>query len=97
MKSAVRVTKQLAQQAMQTSTPTLSAVAAAAASKVIGLKVDGHSVKVARGATILDAIKKSKSNVPMLCFHPEFDPKAVCELRRIVLDGFFFKSEAFII
>jgi ATP-dependent protease ClpP protease subunit len=89
MKSAVRVTNQLARQAMQTSAPAVSAVAAAAASEAIGLKVDGHSVKVARGATILDAIKKSKSNVPTLCFHPEFDPKAVCELCRISLDGFF--------
>ena len=79
MKSAVQVTKHLAQKAMQTAAPAVSAVASAAISELIGLKVDGHPVKVARGATLLDAIKKTKSHVPTLCFHPEFDPKAVCE------------------
>ena len=52
---------------------------AAAATALIGLKVDGRSVKVAEGATLLDAINKSGSHVPTLCFHPEFEPKAVCE------------------
>ena len=79
MKSAVQVTKYLAQKAMQTAAPAVSAVASAAVSELIGLKVDGHPVNVARGATLLDAIKKTKSHVPTLCFHPEFDPKAVCE------------------
>jgi len=79
MKNAVQVTKQLAQKAMQTATPAVAAVASAAVSELIGLKVDGHPVNVARGATLLDAIKKTKSHVPTLCFHPEFDPKAVCE------------------
>jgi hypothetical protein len=79
MKNAVQVTKQLAQKAMQTAAPAVAAVASAAVSELIGLKVDGHPVNVARGATLLDAIKKTKSHVPTLCFHPEFDPKAVCE------------------
>lgn len=51
----------------------------AAASALIGLKVDGHPVQVKEGATLLDAINKSGSHVPTLCYHPEFEPKAVCE------------------
>ena len=51
----------------------------AAATALIGLKVDGHSVQVKEGATLLDAINKSGSHVPTLCYHPEFEPKAVCE------------------
>ena len=47
------VTKQLAQKAMQTAAPALSAVASSAASELIHLKVDGHPVKVAPGATML--------------------------------------------
>ena len=51
----------------------------AAATALIGLKVDGHPVQVKEGATLLDAINKSGSHVPTLCYHPEFEPKAVCE------------------
>ena len=51
----------------------------AAASALIGLKVDGHQVQVKEGETLLDAINKSGSHVPTLCYHPEFEPKAVCE------------------
>ena len=69
IKNAVQVTKTIAKQS----------ATAAAATALIGLKVDGHPVKVAKGATMLDAINKSGSHVPTLCFHPEFKPKAVCE------------------
>ena len=51
----------------------------AVATALIGLKVDGHPVQVKEGATLLDAINKSGSHVPTLCYHPEFEPKAVCE------------------
>lgn len=81
----------MAQNAKQAAAPALSTVASAAASDFIRLKVkvDGHPIEVAPGATMLDAIKKSKSRVPTLCFHPEFDPKAVCEWRRIFIDEKF--------
>lgn len=81
MINAVQITKHMAQNAKQVAAPALSTVASAAASELIRLKVkvDGHPIEVAPGATMLDAIKKSKSRVPTLCFHPEFDPKAVCE------------------
>jgi NADH-quinone oxidoreductase subunit G len=81
----------MAQNAKQAAAPALSTVASAAASDFIRLKVkvDGHPIEVAPGATMLDAIKKSKSRVPTLCFHPEFDPKAVCEWRRIFFDEKF--------
>ena len=62
--------------------------AAAAANALIGLKVDGHPVQVNKGSTLLDAINKSGSHVPTLCFHPEFKPKAVCEY--LVCNTVFF-------
>ena len=69
IKNAVQVAKSIGKQ---------TAVKAAAAS-LIGLIVDGHPVKVAKGSTLLDAINKSGSHVPTLCYHPDHEPKAVCE------------------
>ena len=71
--NAVQVTKNIV--AKQT-----PAITNAAATAMIGLKVDGRSVQVPKGATLLDAINKSGSHVPTLCHHPEFEPKAVCKL-----------------
>ncbi len=61
--NAVQVTKNIV--AKQT-----PAIANAAATAMIGLKVDGRSVQVPKGATLLDAINKSGSHVPTLCYHP---------------------------
>ena len=57
---------------------------AAVATALIGLKIDGHPVQVAKGATLLDAINKSNSHVPTLCYHPEFEPRAMCECTSLV-------------
>ena len=69
IKNAVKVTKNIAGR-----TPV-----AAAATALIGLKVDNRPINVERGATLLDAINKAGSHVPTLCYHPEFEPRAVCE------------------
>eukprot|EP00970_Alexandrium_tamarense_P011967 scaffold2642_cov293-Alexandrium_tamarense.AAC.4 len=52
----------------------------AIANSLVSLRVDGRPVKVAEGATLLDAINTSGSHVPTLCYHPEFQPKAVCRM-----------------
>mmetsp|Transcript_10944 Transcript_10944/g.24104 ORF Transcript_10944/g.24104 Transcript_10944/m.24104 type:complete len:748 (-) Transcript_10944:27-2270(-) len=52
----------------------------AIANALVSLRVDGRPVKVAEGATLLDAINTSGSHVPTLCYHPEFQPKAVCRM-----------------
>ena len=77
----VQVTKTIASKQI----PAVTAVVSTATSSLINLKVDGHSVKVSEGSTILDAINNSGSHVPTLCYHPEFEPKAVCKLYDIVL------------
>ncbi|KAL9188838.1 hypothetical protein ACHAXT_007216 [Thalassiosira profunda] len=60
---------------------------AAVATALIGLKVDGHPVQVAKGATLLDAINKSNSHVPTLCYHPEFEPRAMCRMCLVDVRG----------
>ena len=72
----VQVTKTIASKQIPTIT---AAISTATTSSLINLKVDGHSVQVPEGSTLLDAINISGSHVPTLCYHPEFEPKAVCE------------------
>ena len=71
----VQVTKTIASKQI----PAVTAAISTATSSLINLKVDGHAVQVPKESTILDAINKSGSHVPTLCYHPEFEPKAVCE------------------
>jgi len=78
----VQVTKTIASKQIPAVTAALST--ATRSSSLINLKVDGQNVQVKEGSTILDAIKKSGSHVPTLCYHPEFEPKAVCKLYDIV-------------
>lgn len=73
-RAAVEVTKAFAKQAP-------------AAAALIGLQVNGRAVEVAQGATLLDAIKKSGSHVPTLCYHPEFEPRAVCRMCLVDVEG----------
>lgn len=73
-KAAVQVTKAIAKQAP-------------AASALIGLQVNGRGVQVAEGSTLLDAINKSGSHVPTLCYHPEFEPRAVCRMCLVDVEG----------
>ena len=73
----VQVTKTIASKQIPAIT---AAISTASRSSLINLKVDGHAVQVPKESTILDAINNSGSHVPTLCYHPEFEPKAVCEL-----------------
>jgi len=73
-KAAIEVTKIIAKQ-----TP--------AAAALIGLEINGRAIQVAQGSTLLDAIKKAGSNVPTLCYHPEFEPRAVCRMCLVELEG----------
>lgn len=49
--------------------------------------IDGKSVRVARGATILDAARKAGTWVPTLCHHRVMEPPATCRLCMVELDG----------
>ena len=74
--AAIKVTKVIAQQAP-----------AAVANALVNLRVDGRAVQVEKGATLLDAINKSGSHVPTLCYHPEFEPRAVCRMCLVDVKG----------
>lgn len=48
--------------------------------------IDGHSVEVERGATVLDAAKKAGIWIPTLCYHPALSSEALCRLCMVELD-----------
>ena len=75
----VQVTKTIASKQIPAVTAAISTASRSSSSSLVNLKVDGHSIQVPEGSTILDAINNSGSHVPTLCYHPEFEPKAVCE------------------
>lgn len=77
------VTSQVAQQAPAA---VATAVSSAVAS-LINVQVNGRPVQVEEGSTLLDAIDKSGSHVPTLCYHPEFEPRAACRLCLVDVEG----------
>jgi NADH dehydrogenase/NADH:ubiquinone oxidoreductase subunit G len=48
--------------------------------------IDGRSVEVEKGATILDAAKKAGIWVPTLCHHPSVSASASCRICMVELD-----------
>lgn len=52
------------------------------APKLVKATINGRSVKVPKGATILEACKAAtvKVRVPTLCYHPKFKAEAVCRM-----------------
>jgi NADP-reducing hydrogenase subunit HndD len=61
--------------------------AKAAAKVFVTLHVNGVPVQVVRGANLLQAIQKSGSHVPTLCYHPEFKARAVCRMCLVDVEG----------
>lgn len=54
---------------------------------MIHLTVNGRSVEVDEGATLLDAASKAGVHVPTLCHHPRLPARAVCRMCLVELEG----------
>jgi bidirectional [NiFe] hydrogenase diaphorase subunit len=48
--------------------------------------IDGHKVRVKKGATVLDAAKKAGVWIPTLCYHPAVAGDAACRICMVELD-----------
>ena len=55
--------------------------------RTIEIKIDGKTVSVAEGSTILDAAKKLGIDTPTLCFLESLTPVNVCRLCVVELEG----------
>ena len=53
----------------------------------LAIEIDGHSVEVEQGATILDACRQAGRDVPTLCFLETLTPVNVCRLCVVELQG----------
>ncbi len=49
-------------------------------SETINLTIDGQSVTVPKGTTILDAAASVGVEIPTICYHPSLTPPAICRL-----------------
>lgn len=54
---------------------------------MIRLTIDGLSVEVEEGATLLEAARKLDIHIPTLCFHPDQNVKANCRICVVEAEG----------
>jgi predicted molibdopterin-dependent oxidoreductase YjgC len=54
---------------------------------LVTLEVDGQTVEVPEGATLLEAIRALGKNIPTLCYHPVLEPIGVCRICVVEVEG----------
>ena len=64
-----------------------NSTARATANRDVTLEIDGTSVSVREGATILDACRKLGVDTPTLCYLETLAPVNVCRVCVVELDG----------
>lgn len=53
----------------------------------ITLTIDGEKVQAAKGATILEAIRSTGKDVPVICLHPATTPEGICRQCVVEVEG----------
>lgn len=53
----------------------------------VEVKINGKAVQVGKDATILEAARLAKVNIPTLCVHPDLEPWAACGLCVVKVEG----------
>lgn len=54
---------------------------------MIKITIDGHTIEVEEGTTILEAATKININIPRLCYHPKITPFGGCRLCIVEIKG----------
>ena len=54
---------------------------------MIKAKINGISVEVEKGTTILEAARKAQIKIPTLCKHPDLPPSAGCGICIVKIKG----------
>src|SRR5207237_2112475 len=65
----------------------VTAVSISAPKRVVELTVDGRTVRVTEGSTILDACKRLGIDTPTLCYADTLTPVNVCRVCVVELEG----------
>ena len=51
------------------------------------VKVDGRTIVLSEGMTVLDAVKKAGINLPTFCYQPELTPFGSCRMCMVEIEG----------
>ena len=54
---------------------------------MVNVTIDGLSISVPEGTTVLQAAKQLNIKIPTLCFHPDQDVKANCRICVVEIEG----------
>ncbi len=57
------------------------------ADDLIQLSIDGETITVARGVTLLDAAKQANIDIPLICYHEATTPNGLCRICVVDVDG----------
>jgi predicted molibdopterin-dependent oxidoreductase YjgC len=55
--------------------------------KMISLVIDGNSVKVNKGTTIMEAASSLGITIPVICYHPGTTPEGICRQCVVEVEG----------
>jgi len=53
----------------------------------VTLRIDGRSVEVPKGTTVLKAAERLGIVIPRFCFHPAFEPEGSCRMCLVEIEG----------
>ena len=60
---------------------------AKASGTMVGITIDGHSIEVPIGSTILDAAKELGIRIPTLCYHEDLCLAGICRVCLVEIEG----------
>ena len=55
--------------------------------ETIQLELDGQTLEVAKGATLLDAAEQAGVDIPVICYHEATTPNGLCRICVVDVDG----------
>ncbi len=54
---------------------------------MVEILIDGRTLSVAEGTTVLEAAKRAGIDIPHFCYHPAFPPDGSCRMCLIEVEG----------
>ncbi len=58
-----------------------------AAAPIVKLTIDGTETEALQGSLLIDAINRTNTKVPQVCYHPQLGPIATCDTCMVEVDG----------
>lgn len=55
--------------------------------KLVEMNIDGQSIKVKENSTLMEAIRKSGTQTPIICYHEATTSEGLCRLCVVEVEG----------